>query len=57
MIFFRQFASKTSKIVGSFWAFIFSVIIVIVRALTGPMFHYSDNWLLVINTGTTIITF
>ena len=43
--------------VGSSWAFIFSVVIILVWAITGPMFHYSDTWQLVINTGTTIITF
>ncbi len=43
--------------VGSSWAFILSVIIILVWAITGPMFGYSDTWQLVINTGTTIITF
>ena len=42
---------------GSSWAFILAVAIVMVWALTGPIFHYSDTWQLVINTGTTIITF
>ena len=55
--FFRKFASKTSEIVGSSWAFILAVVVVVVWALTGPMFNYSDTWQLVINTGTTIITF
>jgi low affinity Fe/Cu permease len=43
--------------VGSSWAFILAVFIILVWALTGPLFHYSDTWQLVINTGTTIITF
>jgi low affinity Fe/Cu permease len=43
--------------VGSSWAFIFAVLIIVVWAVTGPLFHYSDTWQLVINTGTTIITF
>jgi low affinity Fe/Cu permease len=54
---FRKFAQITSTAVGSSWAFIFAVFIIIVWAVTGPMFHYSDTWQLVINTGTTIITF
>jgi len=54
---FRQFAQKTAHLVGSSWAFILSVIVIVLWAVTGPMFHYSDTWQLVINTGTTIITF
>ena len=54
---FRKFAQKTSQIVGSSWSFMLAVFIIAVWALTGPMFHYSDTWQLVINTGTTIITF
>jgi low affinity Fe/Cu permease len=54
---FRKFSQTTSKLVGSSWAFILAVAIVLVWALTGPIFHYSDTWQLVINTGTTIITF
>lgn len=54
---FRKFAQITSQAVGSSWAFIFAVLIILVWAITGPMFHYSDTWQLVINTGTTIITF
>src|SRR6266852_2684481 len=54
---FRKFAQMTSKAVGSSWAFIFAVLIIVVWAGTGPIFHYSDTWQLVINTGTTIITF
>jgi len=54
---FRKFSHKTSEIVGSSWAFITAVVIIIGWAASGPMFHYSDTWQLVINTGTTIITF
>lgn len=54
---FRIFAQTTSQAVGSSWAFILAVTIIVVWAVTGPMFHYSDTWQLVINTGTTIITF
>jgi low affinity Fe/Cu permease len=55
--FFRKFASKTSEMAGSSWAFILAVLIITVWAATGPLFGYSDTWQLVINTGTTIITF
>ena len=54
---FRKFAQAASQAVGSSWAFILAVVIIFVWAITGPMFHYSDTWQLVINTGTTIITF
>jgi len=55
--FFRKFAHRTSNGVGSPWAFIAAVLIIVVWAVTGPIFHFSDTWQLVINTGTTIITF
>lgn len=55
--FFRKFANKTSAIVGSPWAFIAAVTIIIIWAFSGPIFGFSDTWQLVINTGTTIITF
>jgi low affinity Fe/Cu permease len=48
---------KLSKIGGSLGAFIVSLIVVLIWALTGPYFNYSDTWQLVINTGTTIVTF
>ncbi len=54
---FRKFAQTTSQGVGSSWAFILAVMIIVVWGATGPLFHYSDTWQLVINTGTTIITF
>jgi len=54
---FRKFAQITSQVVGSSWAFILAVAVIATWAVTGPMFHYSDTWQLVINTGTTIITF
>jgi low affinity Fe/Cu permease len=55
--FFHKFANKTSEIVGSPWAFIAAVVIILAWAVTGPIFGFSDTWQLVINTGTTIITF
>ena len=54
---FRKFAQKTSQVVGTSWSFMLAVLIILVWGITGPMFHYSDTWQLVINTGTTIITF
>jgi low affinity Fe/Cu permease len=55
--FFRKFAAKSSEVVGSSWAFLCAVLIIIVWGLSGPVFGFSDTWQLVINTGTTIITF
>ena len=54
---FRLAAQRASIILGSAWAFIGAVTIIVVWALTGHIFHYSDTWQLIINTGTTIITF
>lgn len=54
---FRIFAQKTSERVGSPWAFIIAVATVIAWAVSGPLFGFSDTWQLVINTGTTIVTF
>ena len=54
---FRHFAQRISQLVGSSWAFILAVVIILVWAVTGPVFHFSDTWQLVINTGTTIVTF
>jgi low affinity Fe/Cu permease len=55
--FFRKFSSVTSEVVGSSWSFIAAVLIIVVWAACGPGFGYSDTWQLVINTGTTIVTF
>src|SRR5205809_2050865 len=54
---FRKFARRVSHLVGTSWAFMLALLIVAVWLATGPLFHYSDTWQLVINTGTTIITF
>ena len=54
---FRKFAQAASHAVGSPWAFIIAALIIVVWATSGPLFGYSDTWQLVINTGTTIITF
>src|SRR5215813_10249214 len=54
---FSQFAHATSLWTGHPVAFLLAVAVVIVWAATGPLFGYSDTWQLVINTGTTIVTF
>jgi low affinity Fe/Cu permease len=54
---FDHFASKVTRWAGSPLAFCFSMLTVVVWAATGPLFGYSESWQLVINTGTTIITF
>lgn len=55
--FFNKFSSRVTKLAGSPFAFTGAVLIIIAWALTGPIFKFSDTWQLVINTGTTIITF
>ena len=54
---FGRFAARGSHYLGSRWAFIAAIGVIVVWALTGPIFRYSDTWQLVINTGTTIVTF
>ena len=54
---FRAFAERTAHAVGSHWAFLLALITIIVWGITGPYFGYSDTWQLLINTGTTIVTF
>ncbi len=54
---FRKFAHATSHVVGLPASFIAALGVVVVWGLSGPMFHFSDTWQLVINTSTTIVTF
>jgi low affinity Fe/Cu permease len=54
---FRKFAVRCGIWVGSAYAFAAGVFVILAWAVTGPLFHFSDTWQLVINTGTTIITF
>jgi low affinity Fe/Cu permease len=54
---FETFADRTTKAAGSSWAFLTATLTVIIWATTGPIFNYSETWQLVINTGTTIVTF
>jgi len=54
---FRVFANRSSVMLGSAWAFTGAVLVILVWILTGPTFHFSDTWQLIINTATTVITF
>jgi len=54
---FGHFANSASSYLGSRWAFAIAIGIIVLWAATGPIFHYSDTWQLIINTGTTIVTF
>jgi low affinity Fe/Cu permease len=54
---FRVFARRSSIMLGSAWAFAGAMLVILVWLLTGPTFHFSDTWQLIINTGTTIVTF
>src|SRR6266550_3996883 len=54
---FRIFAKRSSIVLGSAWAFASAVLVIVIWGLTGPTFHYSNTWQLIINTGTTIVTF
>lgn len=55
--FFRRFARRTAALMGSPWSFIASFGVILLWAVTGPLFSFSDTWQLVINTGTTVATF
>lgn len=55
--FFRIFAQKTSRVMGSAWAFTAAILFVLLWLISGPIFKFSNTWQLVINTTTTIITF
>src|SRR3954469_18722772 len=54
---FGVFARKASSVLGSAWAFVLAILIIVIWAATGHAFGYSDTWQLIINTGTTIVTF
>jgi len=55
--FFNWFATKTSTAAGQPLTFVIAVAVILVWAITGPVFRFSDTWQLIINTGTTIVTF
>jgi len=54
---FSRFASKAARVVGHPVMFLSAVVILVLWLLSGPYFHYSDTWQLIINTGTSVITF
>ena len=54
---FRCFAQRSSSVLGSAWSFCGAVLIIVVWLVTGPTFHFSDTWQLIINTATTVVTF
>jgi low affinity Fe/Cu permease len=54
---FQSFATHVSVLVGSRWAFLAAILLILAWGCMGPLFGFSDTWQLVINTGTTIVTF
>jgi low affinity Fe/Cu permease len=54
---FHKFACSVSNCVGTPWAFVLSVLLLLAWALSGPFFGFSETWQLIINTATTIVTF
>ena len=54
---FTRFAKRTAHVTGQPFTFALAVLVIAAWAITGPLFHFSDTWQLIINTGTTIITF
>jgi len=54
---FHIFATHAANWVGSKWAFLVAILIIVFWLVSGPYFHYSDTWQLIINTGTTVVTF
>ncbi len=54
---FRKIATSVSNIAGSAWAFCLAFLVIGIWAISGPLFDFSDTWQLIINTGTTIVTF
>ena len=54
---FSRFAARVAALSGTPWAFLAAFLVVLAWAVSGPAFHFSDTWQLVINTGTTIVTF
>jgi len=53
----ERFSRRATEATGTSTAFILALLVIIIWLITGPLFHYSDTWQLVINTGTTIVTF
>ena len=55
--FLEKFSYQATRATGTSAAFVLAVLVIVIWVITGPLFHYSDTWQLVINTGTTIVTF
>jgi low affinity Fe/Cu permease len=53
----ERFSRKATEATGTSTAFILAALVIVIWIITGPLFHFSDTWQLVINTGTTIVTF
>ena len=56
-LWFSRFASSTAELVGHPYMFLLAVVVLVIWSVSGPFFHFSDTWQLIINTGTTIVTF
>jgi len=54
---FAEWARRASELLGTPYAFVAALLVVLIWIITGPIFNYSDTWQLIINTGTTIVTF
>lgn len=54
---FDKLSTKVTKVTGSSYAFLVAVVFIVVWACSGPIFHFSDTWQLVVNTGTSVVTF
>ena len=54
---FQVFATTASRVVGTKWAFVAAITLIVGWVVVGPYFHYSDTWQLVVNTATTVVTF
>lgn len=55
--FFRQFSARAADTVGSPWAFVLGLLAILLWAAAGPSFHYSDTWQLIVNSGSSVVTF
>ena len=54
---FRRFSVKAAAALGSPWSFVLCVVLILIWLVSGPLFHYSDTWQLLVNTATTVFTF
>src|ERR1043166_4948162 len=54
---FRRFSAYAASVLGSPWLFVINVVLILIWLVSGPLFHYSDTWQLLVNTATTVITY